>query len=342
MTSQSPDDFRGLRLHLNENPYPPSPAVLAALQSITRGDLSCYPDYRAITSACERYFGVPAGWVKLVNGLDDGLFVAARWATLHPRARVVILEPAFDMYAAAAAAVGARIMRVPPGPDFAFPEKALLAAIAPDTRLVYLTDPNNPTGIGLPAGTAARVAAAAPHALILIDEAYADFSGRSLIGPTLDRHRNIVVGRTFSKAHGLAALRVGALVAHPSMLASMSPLLPPYGLNACAVRALAAALEDTAYRDWYVRQSRKSRQLLRSFAARHGYQTWASEANFVLIRIGGDVAGLVASLAGRGIAVRDRSTAPACDGCIRITAGVVDHTRRCIDALEEICAPRNR
>lgn len=343
MTYESPEvGSSGLRLHFNENTAGCSPAVLAALRSMTREDVSFYPDYRAITATCERYFGVPAGWVQLLNGLDEGLQVVAQWAARQGKPSVIIPEPAFEMYRASAEAAGAEIVRIDPEPDFQFPIDAILRAIRPSTRLVYLADPNNPTGLGISAGTVERIAAAAPHALVVVDEAYADFSGRSLIGPALDRFRNLVVGRTFAKAHGLAALRIGALVAHSETLGMLRRLLPPYGLNICAVRALGAAIADTAYRDWYVGQSRDSRRLLCSFAMRRGLKTWPSEANFVLIRVGDAAPTIVTALARRGIHIRDRSSAPGCAGCIRITAGIVEHTRACLDVLEELIAPRSR
>jgi len=332
----------GLRLHFNENTAGCSPAVLAALREIAPEDISFYPDYAAITTTVERYFGVPGGWVQLTNGLDEGLHVVAQWAARQEAPAVIIPEPAFEMYAAAADGVGAEIIRVAPEPDFRFAIEAILRAIRPAVRLIYLTDPNNPTGLGIPAGAVERIAAAAPNALVLVDEAYADFSGRTLIGPPLERCRNLIVGRTFAKAHGLAALRVGALVAHPDTLAPLRRLLPPYSLNICAVRALAAAIEDTAYRDWYVGEARDSRQLVYDFAHRHGLQAWPSEANFVLVRVGPEASAAVAAMAARAVHVRDKSQAPGCEGCIRITTGVVAHTEACLEVLEVVLAPRRR
>jgi histidinol-phosphate aminotransferase len=332
----------GLRLHFNENTAGCSPAVLAALRTITPEDISFYPDYGAITTTVEHYFGVPAGWAQLTNGLDEGLHVAAQWAARHERPAVIIPEPAFEMYEISAEGVGAEIVRVAPEPDFRFPIEAILRAIRPSVRLIYLNDPNNPTGLGIPAGDVERIAASATNALVIVDEAYADFSGRTLIGPVLDRRRNLIVGRTFAKAHGLAALRVGALVAHPETLAPLRRLLPPYGLNICAVRALAAAIEDTAYRDWYVGEARDSRQAVYDFAIRRSLACWPSEANFVLVRVGDDAPAIVAGMAARGIHVRDKSAAPGCAGCIRITTGIVSHTRQCLEMLDEVLAARRR
>ncbi len=332
----------GLRLHLNENTAGCSAAVLAALRSIEPLDTAFYPDYSAITTSAEEWFGVPAGWVQLTNGLDEGLHVAAQAAARGQRdAAAIIVEPAFEMYAACADAAGLREIHIPPARDFAFPLDAILAAATQDVRLINLTDPGNPTGLPVPGGAIEHLAGARPDITVLVDEAYAEFSGRTAI-PLLDRYRNLLVGRTFAKAHGLAALRVGALIAHPDTLAPIRRLLPPYSLNICAVRALAAALDDRAYLDWYVSQSRESRALLTGFFRARQITFWPSEANFVLARVGDDAAEIVTAMAERGVLIRDRSRAPGCRGCVRITAGVVEHTRQCLAALEDVLASRGR
>jgi histidinol-phosphate aminotransferase len=343
MPYQRPDVSQGLRLHFNEHTGGCSPAVLEALRSITREEAAWYPDYAPVTAATAAAFGVDPEWVQLTNGLDEGLHVVAHHARLQfdrPPAEppVVIVEPAFEMYLASAEAAGLATTHLMPEVDFAFPTQAMMHAIRPSTRLIYLTDPNNPTGLAIPPGIVEHVAQAAPRAIVLVDEAYAEFSGRTFIGRALDRHRNLVVGRTFAKAHGLAALRIGALVAHPETLAPLRRLLPPFGVNVCAMRALSAALDDTAYLRASVAAAEESKRLLYDYCEKRGWTYWPSEANFVLMRVGDGASALARALAARGVLVRDKSAAPGCAGCLRITAGVVAHTRVCLDALEAIRA----
>src|SRR5262245_40425527 len=340
----------GLRLHLNENTGGCSPAVLAAIRSIGREEISLYPDYAGVTTTAARWLGVDPAWIKLTNGLDEGLHVVAQHAatrrpTLLRRntrqtANVLIVDPAFEMYAACAEAAGLSSLHLPPEADFRFPIDALLAAASETTRLIYLTDPNNPTGLAIPPGMVEQLAAAVPHAMVFVDEAYADFSGRTFIGPALERHRNLVVGRTFAKAHGLAALRIGAVIAHPDTLAPLANILPPYSLNVCAIRALEAAIGDRAFLEDYVSQSAESRRRIYAFCDKHAFTYWSSEANFVLVKIGPQARDVVAALADRGVLIRDRSAAPGCDGCVRITAGIVEHTEVCLAALEDVLAQR--
>jgi histidinol-phosphate aminotransferase len=324
-----------LRLHLNENTAGCSPAVLRALHSIARTEASEYPDYSGVTAQAEAYFGVDGGWVQITNGLDEGLHVVAQSSKLiDPASEAIVVEPAFEMYAASIESVGGRQVTVPPTGDLAFSVDAVLAAISPRTRLIYLCDPNNPSGLPIRQQDILRLAEAAPNAIVFVDEAYADFSGRTLIGPTLDRQRNIVVGRTFAKAHGLAALRVGAIVAHPDTLAPLRRILPPYSVNVCAVLALQAALHDRAYVAWYVSQAEESRSLIYAWCTLRGYRYWPSEGNFVLLHIGDDAQALVRALAEQQIQIRDRSRQPGLAGCVRITAGVVEDTARCLEAME--------
>jgi len=330
-----------LRLHLNEHTGGCSPAVLAAIREIPREEIARYPDYAPVTGACERHFGVDRGWVTLTNGLDEGLHAAAYAVARASRRRAgarppvaLVVEPAFEMYAACADAAGLDVRRVLPGDDPAFPVEAFFAALSPDVGLIYLTDPNNPTGLAMPPGLVDRICEAAPQALVMLDEAYGEYSGRTAIGPVLDRRRNLVVGRTFAKAFGLAGLRVGAVVAHPETLAPLRHVLPPFPLNICAVRALEAALADRAYLEWSIAQAAESRGLVAAACRRLGLHAWPSEANFVLVRIGGEVSRVVEEMAARGVLVRDRSQQPGCAGCCRITTGLVDHTRMAISALE--------
>jgi histidinol-phosphate aminotransferase len=331
----------GLRLHLNENTAGCSPAVIAAMQKLTRHDVATYPDYTAANEACATRLGVDTASIILTNGLDEGILAISvaglRNGPLSSPFEAVVVVPAFDMYAACSDAAGGRVIEVPLDPGFAFPLARVLDALTERTRVVWLTNPNNPTGQSIPAEAIFAIATAAPGAVVMVDEAYADFSGTTLIGGDLvARMPNIVVGRTFAKAYGLAGLRIGALVGHPSTLGPLRAVVPPYSVNACMAAVLPAALEDTAYFDWYLNQVSESKQLLYEAFDRHGVAHWKSGANFVLARFDRDSAAIARELAARGVHVRDRSRDAGCAGCLRVTAGVVEHTQAFIAAMGEI------
>jgi histidinol-phosphate aminotransferase len=219
----------GLRLHLNENTAGCSPAVVEALRSLTPVQLAEYPDYDAALDATARRLGVSQDSVLLTYGLDEGILVAAMVALRNnPNGESVIVVPAFDMYAACTDAVGGQVIEVPLESDFAFPLERALAAISDRTRIVWLTNPNNPTGQSIPREAIVRIATAVKHALVFVDEAYVDFGGSTLIGDAvMEEFPRLVVGRTFAKAYGLAGIRAGAVVGQPETIAALRRVTPP-------------------------------------------------------------------------------------------------------------------
>jgi histidinol-phosphate aminotransferase len=337
--------YDGLRLHQNENTGGCSPRVVRALAALTTQDLAYYPPYEAAAAACARYLEVDPDRLSLVNGLDEGIMALAvgylRPSAAVPRPEAIVPEPAFEIFAFDTEIAGGQVVRVAPRPDFSFPLDDVLAAITSNTRVVFLTNPNNPTGAGIPIDAIRAVARhLPPQAVVFVDEAYAEFAGASFI-PELPSFPNVIVGRTFSKAFGLAGIRIGAVTGHPDALEPLRFAVPVYSVNIAAVVALQAALEDLDFVADYVKQVSVSRQLVYEACDRLGLRYWPSAANFVLVDAGANTAALVAGVAARGIYLRDRSTEPGCSGCVRITAGVVEHTRRLIAAMEEVlCAAR--
>ena len=347
MSSQyqrEPELGDGLRLHLNENTGGCSPRVVEALRRLSPLDVAVYPDYGRVHDGCARHLGVDPARLLLTNGLDEGILAAAiAWLQRDPGAAAgapegLIVEPCFGWYADCIEAVGGRIVRVSPRADLEFPLEAALAAITPRTRVIYLTSPGNPTGLLIPNDAVRALAEALPDGLVFLDEAYADFTGTHFLGE-LASAPNVVVGRTFAKAYGLAALRIGAVAGSEAVIARLRRSLPPYSINVAAAVALEAALGDQAHLDAYRAQVRESKARVYAACDRLGLRYWPSEANFVLVRVGERATAVVEALRERRIFVRDRSSEPGCAGCIRITAGIVAHTDACLAALEEIlCA----
>jgi histidinol-phosphate aminotransferase len=172
-------------------------------------------------------------------------------------------------------------------------------------------------------------------AIVFVDEAYAEFAGATFI-PDLPSFPNVVVGRTFSKAFGLAGLRVGCLVGAPDRLDPVRLTIPVYSVNIAAIVAVQAALDDLPYVQEYVRQVAESKTLLYAACDRLGLKYWKSAANFVLVQAGDRAAALVKGVEQRGIYLRDRSNEPGCAGCVRIATGAVAHTKQCIEAMDEV------
>lgn len=343
----------GLRLHLNENTAGCSPRVIEAIGRLTPDDLAVYPDYEAAVRETAAHWGVDPEWIALTNGLDEGLLLAAI-GYLMPKApealvalgampvvpggqtEQILVLPTFEPYLINGKALGARTVAIPAGPDFAFPLAQVLAAITPNTRLVLITTPHNPSGQVVSEADIRAVIARAEHAVVFIDEAYHDFHGANVLH-LVREFPNVMIGRTFSKAYGLAGIRAGAVIAPPALLAPVRYVMPLFNLNVVAVAALRAAIADRQYTSWYVAQARDSKALLYEALDRLGLPYWRSEANFVLVNGGDRLPEFVAGLRAAGVHVRDRSREHGCAGCFRITMGPVEHTKTAIAALEALC-----
>ena len=343
MTIQGyPDPGEGLRLHLNENTGGCSPRVLEAIRGVRTTDVSTYPSYPSLVAACARHFAVDPEWVLLTNGLDEGILMAAVGHIARTRtfdAETIIPQPSFDPYPNSTAAVGATAIRIPPRPGYLFQTDEVIAAISPRTRMIFLNTPNNPTGQLISIADLKRIATAAPHAIVLIDEAYIEFGGETFL-PTLPDFPNVLVGRTFSKAYGLAGMRVGIVIGQAPALDPVRAVTLPFNVNAVAMAATQAALEDAEFLPRYAAQVAESRQRLYAACRALGLEFWESAANYVMVRVGDAVPLFVQALAARGVHVRDRSKDPATPGCIRITAGITAHTDAAVEALESVVAGR--
>jgi histidinol-phosphate aminotransferase len=332
--------YDGLRLHQNENTGGCSPRVIEALAALRPEDIGFYPPYEAATRACAEYLGVDPDHLSLLNGLDEGIMCTAigylRSTVGGPVPEAVIPDPAFEIFAIDTEVLGATPVRVPPNPDFSLPLERVLSAITNRTRVVFLTSPNNPTGVLTPLSAIREVARALPPGgIVFVDEAYYEFCGQTFI-PELSRFPNVVVGRTFSKAFGLAGIRIGAITGHPDALEPIRLAVPVYSVNIAAVAAVQAALEDRAHLQHYLAEVERSKTLLYAACDRLGLTYWKSSANFVLVRAGDRLEAVLQAAAAHKIYLRDRSTEPGCEGCLRVGAGIVEHTQRFINVLEEV------
>jgi histidinol-phosphate aminotransferase len=205
----------------------------------------------------------------------------------------------------------------------------------PRTRLIAIANPNNPTGTVAVSEDLLRIARSAPDAAVLVDEAYFEFYGQSTL-PSRNESPNLFVARTFSKAYGLAGLRLGALIGDAEQMRAVRRVSSPYNVNAVALACLPKALRDQDYIELYVGEVRESRVRLEQALSAHEIPFWPSQANFVLARVGAAGA-FVESMRRRGILVRDRSGDQGCEGCVRITLGPRAHADRLLTALQETC-----
>jgi histidinol-phosphate aminotransferase len=329
-------DRSGLRLDFNENTFACSPRVLDALGRITRGDLTRYPEREPVERCVAEHLGLAPAQTLLTNGVDEAIHVLCQ-TYLDAGTEILLPVPTYSMYEVYASGTPARVVQIPAEDGFRFPLGALLAAITPATRLIAIANPNSPTGQAVRRGDLLRVIESAPHAAVLADEAYFHFFGETVID-LVGRAPNVIVARTFSKAYGLAGLRLGVLCAAEESMRWMRRAISPYSVNSVALAALTAALDDEEYLGWYASEVIASRVAFEAALRRLGVPYWPSQANFVLVKIGPRHRTLVEAMRARGVLVRDRSSDPGCDGCVRITVGTQEHTRQGIAALEAALA----
>ncbi len=326
----------GLRLDFNENTVGCSPKVLARLREITAEELACYPERGPVEAVVARHLGIEPNELLLTNGVDEAIHLLCE-TFLEPGNEALIVVPSFAMYEIFAAATGARVICVPAGADFQFPTSDVLSKITPYTRLIAVANPNNPTGAVAERADLLEIARRAPQAAILVDEAYFEFYGTTLLGQWRSVP-NLFVTRTFSKAYGLAGLRLGVLTGNAQYISLVSKVSSPYNVNGVALACLPTALEDEDYMRRYVGQVRQRREELQREFDRWGITNWPSQANFVLASFGPLKTAFIKSMRARGILVRDRSGDHGCEGCVRITLGTVEQTERLLRTLRETLA----
>jgi len=325
---------QGLRLDFNESTIGCSPRVLARLRSLDAELLARYPEREPAEREVAGFLGLDPAQVLLTNGVDEAIHLLC-CTYLEAGDEALIVVPTFAMYAIFAQAEGALVTEILAGEDFAFPVDAVLAHLNSRTRLISIANPNNPTGGAVSSDVLLRIAEAAPQAALLVDEAYFEFHGETLLDRTAQLP-NLFVARTFSKAYGLAGLRIGILAGNVQQMAMVRRVASPYSVNAVALAVLPDALEDQAYVEQYAAEVRLNRAQLERELDQLGLRYWPSRANFVLARIGPKHAELVQALRRRGILVRSRHTDPGCEGSVRFTVGSDEHTRMLITALRDV------
>ncbi|MBM5812721.1 MAG: histidinol-phosphate transaminase [Gammaproteobacteria bacterium] len=323
------------RLHANENPW-------ADPDDPTGPPLNRYPEplSEELRAALARLYGLAPAAVLPGRGSDEGIDLLVRAFCRAGQDRVLICPPTFGMYRVAAEIQGAGIVEVPLDAGFGLDAAAVRAACSPAVKLVFLCSPNNPTGNSLATSALAGLLdSLAGRAIVVVDEAYAEFApGRGLLD-RLPRYPELVLLRTLSKAHGLAGARCGAVLADPAIIELLARLIHPYALPSPTIDAALAALAPERLARSAARTGRIIAERERLAAALAGLgavqRVWPSAANFLLVEFREAGAALAAALRA-GLLLRDFSREPRLAGCIRITVGAPADNDRLLAALGEL------
>jgi histidinol-phosphate aminotransferase len=322
-----------LRLDFNENTVACSPKVREVLGRISAGSLTRYPERAPVEAVVAAHINLAPAQVALTNGVDEAIHVLFE-AFLDEGDELLLPVPTYTMYEIYASATDARAVAVQAADDLQFPFERLLAAISPRTKIIAIANPNSPSGSAATRAQLFEIAARAPHAVLLVDEAYFHFHGETVVD-LIGVVPNLMMARTFSKAYGIAGLRLGLLAGPVELMRWVKRVLSPYSVNSLALACLPPALEDTAYLDWYVAEVLAARVEFEAALDEAGVRRWPSRANFVLVEIGALHKEFTRLMSAAGVLVRDRSSDPGCDGCVRITIGTREQMRMAALALNE-------
>lgn len=325
-----------LRLDFNENTLGPSPRVLEAIGEMGPEDLATYPEYAGLHEAFAAYCGVATAQVQAFNGAD-GAIRAVFDAYGTPGQTFLTTAPTFGYYGPCAAQQGMRTVGIPYPADLSFPLEAFKEALAEGPRLVFICNPNNPTGTWLDPNVVLELAAAAPDTLVVVDEIYARFAGGSVLPDALSMD-NVVVLRSLSKTHGIAALRMGFAVGPAHVMERLARVIGPYDLNMFAVRGAQAALSDDAHVQAYVQEVLLAREATYAALAERGIRYARSQANYLLLWPPGELSRVVDGLRGRDVLVRSMAGKPVVDGALRLTIGTRPQMRQFFEALDAVLA----
>lgn len=326
---------KGLRLDFNENTVGCSPRVLKKLKSLDAEQLAKYPEREPVETVVADFLNVKPAEMLLTNGVDEAIHLLCE-TYIEPGDEALIVVPTYSMYRIYAMAAGATLVSAQLSAGFKFSADDVNRRVTKHTRLIAIANPNNPTGTVASREDLLAIARSVPEAAVLIDEAYYEFYGKTMLR-MWEEVPNLFVARTFSKAYGLAGLRIGVLAGHGEQMSALRRVASPYNVNAVALACLPEAIADQSYIERYLEEILEARVRLERFLESSGVQFWASRANFVLMRGGtssADASRFVELMRRRGILVRDRSADPGCEGCVRITLGPREHADRLLSALQ--------
>jgi len=331
---EQPQMSRLIKLNTNENPYPPSPAVAAALAGLDWKALRRYPEPTAlpVRQAASQLFGIPEGRILCGNGSDDLLTIALR-TFVGAGDTFAFPEPSYSLYPVLAQLQGAVPRPIQLDQDFGLPQD--FAAQCAGARLVILARPNAPTGNAFPKEQIRKLAAALAECVLWIDEAYADFADDNCLDLVAE-FPNVVVSRTFSKSYSLAGLRMGIAFAQEPLIYEMNKLKDSYNTDRIAQAVAVAALRDQRQLQLNTNRIRHTRDDAARELRLHGCDVLPSQANFIFVRPAKKAASqLFAELRERGLLVRYFAL-PRVDDRLRITIGTDEEMREFLDAWKEL------
>jgi histidinol-phosphate aminotransferase len=321
-----------LRLDFNENTVGCSPRVIECLARITASQLSMYPEYSKAMEDLAEFFEVSPDEFTMTNGTDEAIQLFVN-TFVEAGADALVLKPSYPLYRFYLQLADASIREVDYRAEFEFPLEELIAAVRPGTRAIFISNPNNPTGAGIGLDGVRRILESAPHAVVLIDEAYYEFAGVTALG-WIREYPNLFVSRTFSKVYGMAGMRCGCLFSNAENVRWLRKAQSPFSVNVLALMAARAAVQDREYVANYVAEILAAREMACAGLKKLGVRYFTTHSNFVLFDAGDRAISIRDALRERGVLVRDRSY--EIPGCVRLTIGTRAQIARFLEEMEKL------
>ncbi|MFO7711409.1 MAG: histidinol-phosphate transaminase [Candidatus Woesearchaeota archaeon] len=325
-----------VRLDFNENTCGPSPGVIKAIQNVCNDSIAVYPEYDDFMQDLADYLDISTEQLVITNGADDAIKCIID-AYLDDDDEIIIPVPTFDMFAFYAQVAGGSIKEVPYNDDLSFPKDRILDNL-PNARILVLVNPNNPTGTRISEKDIKDICSKYPGTLVVLDEAYTQFSDKNSIA-LIKECENLVIIRTFSKAFGLAGLRLGYIIANENIAENLLKAKSPYNVNTLAVVAGKAALRDTEYINSYVNEVKSNREFLSAELKKRGFTVYPSSANFILVNFGEENDRICDGLKQKGILIRNRTKNQLLKNCSRITIGTKNQVLSVIREIDKLKNP---
>ncbi|HNW83286.1 MAG TPA: histidinol-phosphate transaminase [bacterium] len=338
LSGESHNKLAPLKLDWNESTLPPSKAVKKAIKDSVENDqniLNWYPELysNSLRVKLGEYCNRTAEEILVTNGSDDALELICK-VFLDPDDQVLVPYPTYTHFITYVQSRGADLRKVELADPFKTDITSILSNVTPDTKLIYIVNPNNPTGVLLSKKQISTICTIASHSIVIVDEAYFEFAGETVMD-LIDSNPNLIITRTFSKAWALAGLRIGYLVTNSGLIDQLAKVLNPKSVSVMAQVAAFAALSDKKYMENYVFEVSVSKKMLLDFFVRFNVKAFDSHANYIMVQHP-ELNTLLEKMESENIFVRDRSSFKNLPNFFRITLGNISQTEELIRRLERV------
>lgn len=326
-----------IRLDLNENTRGCSPKVIEVIRNFQPGPVGVYPEYSELIERLAQQFKIPPENILLTNGADEGIRIVFE-TYVENNDEVLLPVPIYSMYEIFAKMMGSEIVSVFYNKDFSFPTNQLLKSVTSDTELIVIINPASPTGTSIEKGDLLKILDKASDAIVLLDETYYHFANKTYVD-LIKEFKNLIVIQTFSKIYGLAGLRLGILLSDVQNINNLKKVKSPYSVNAIAVAAGIAALEDKRYVEGVIQNIILDKEFLVGELTQLGFEARLTKTNFILLNVGKLVDKIYQKLLEQNILVKNISDLPLMNGYLRITVGTHRENQLFLEALKNIILP---